>query len=101
MIQSRHWLLTALASLTLAAAPLIANAQKAMPATTKTATFIAPVNVNTATTAQLETLTGIGPKIAAEIIKNRPYKSGKELQSKVKGIGPTVWNDIKKYVTFK
>jgi competence protein ComEA len=60
----------------------------------------ARINVNRATQAELETLPGIGPKIAREIIKNRPYKSGQELQEKVKGIGPKTWADIKNRVTF-
>ncbi len=101
MMQSRKWLLAGLAGLTLAAAPLIVSAQKTTATPMTTTKVIALVNVNTATTAQLETLPGIGPKIAAEIIKNRPYKSGQDLQSKVKGIGPMVWNEIKKHVIFK
>ena len=59
------------------------------------------ININTATKAQLEALPGIGPKIAAEIIKNRPYSSSTELMDKVKGIGPKTWDDIKKYVRFR
>ena len=58
------------------------------------------VNVNTATQRELETLPGIGPKIALEIIKHRPYRNGQELQDKVKGIGPKTWNDIKNLITF-
>jgi competence protein ComEA len=60
----------------------------------------ARINVNRATQAELETLPGIGPKIAREIIKNRPYKNGQELQDKVKGIGPKTWADLKNRVTF-
>jgi competence protein ComEA len=60
----------------------------------------ARININRATQTELETLPGIGPKIAREIIKNRPYKNGQELQDKVKGIGPKTWADIKNRVTF-
>jgi competence protein ComEA len=60
----------------------------------------ARINVNRATQAELETLPGIGPKIAREIIKNRPYKNGQDLQDKVKGIGPKTWADLKNRVTF-
>ena len=60
----------------------------------------ARVNVNRAAQAELETLPGIGPKIAREIIKHRPYKNGQELQDKVKGIGPKTWADLKNRVTF-
>lgn len=59
------------------------------------------INVNTATKAQLEALPGIGPKIAAEIIKNRPYSNSQELMDKVKGIGPKTWDDIKRWVRFR
>jgi len=70
--------------------------------TSKTvAAKIAPVHINTATLAQLETLPGIGPKLAQEIIKHRPYKNAQELQSKVKGIGPAHWKQIAPYVLFK
>jgi competence protein ComEA len=60
----------------------------------------ARVNLNRATQMELETLPGIGPKIAREIIKHRPYKNGQELQDKVKGIGPKTWADLKNRVTF-
>ena len=93
-----------LIALVAATLPFAAMAQKtttkgtAAPAVTMK---IAPVNVNTATVAELETLPGIGPKIAADIVKNRPYKDSKELEAKVKGIGPKVWTKIEKYVLFK
>lgn len=59
------------------------------------------VNVNTATVAQLETLPGIGPKTAAEIIKNRPYKNAADFRAKVKRIGNAEWAKIEKRVSFK
>lgn len=49
------------------------------------------INVNTATQAQLESLPGIGPKLAQEIIKTRAteqFTSLEDLQ-RVSGIGPT------------
>lgn len=45
------------------------------------------VNINTATQEQLETVPGIGPTRAAQIIAGRPYKSVDEIV-KVVGIGP-------------
>lgn len=70
-------------------------------ADSKTQTQPQVININTATKAQLEALPGIGPKIAAEIIKNRPYANSKELMDKVKGIGPKTWDDIKRWVRFR
>lgn len=45
-----------------------------------------PLDINTATTEQLQTLTGVGPDLAKKIIKGRPYKSAKDLLQ-VPGIG--------------
>ena len=63
-----------------------------MPATTPAATMpaanMANVNVNTASAAELMKIPGVSAKIAAEVIKNRPYKNSAELVKKVKGIGP-------------
>lgn len=56
----------------------------AIPAVTKAMM----INVNTATSAELVKIPGVSAKIAAEIIKNRPYKDTAELVKKVKGIGP-------------
>ena len=60
----------------------------------------APVNVNTATAAQLMTLPGVSTKIAADIIKNRPYKNAAELVKKVKGIGKTNVKPMTPYLAF-
>lgn len=98
--------LIAILSSSLLAVSLIAHAApqpvSAKPSATSTVTMKGTlINLNKATAMQLEKLPGIGPKIAAEIIKNRPYKDGMELQKKVKGIGPKVWKDIQALVTFK
>lgn len=45
------------------------------------------VNINTASVADLETLSGIGPALAALIIADRPYTSVENL-ARVRGIGP-------------
>jgi competence protein ComEA len=104
-------IIVAATSLLLGTGMLVANAQKTAstmslkaPSTISKTSKMAkmtPVNVNTANLKTLETLPGVGPKIAAEIIKNRPYKNAKDLETKVKGIGPKVWNEIKAYVLFK
>jgi competence protein ComEA len=67
-----------------------ASAQSA-PATTSPATSSKPaINLNTATLDQLETLPGIGPKVAERIIEHRTKSGGfkriEELMN-VKGIG--------------
>jgi competence ComEA-like helix-hairpin-helix protein len=45
------------------------------------------VDINNAPRETIETLPGVGPKLAQEIIAGRPYKSIADLD-KVKGIGP-------------
>ena len=52
------------------------------------------VNVNTATAAELDALPGIGKSRAASIIKNRPYKSVDEVDTK-KAIPHAVFEKIK------
>jgi len=52
------------------------------------------VEINTASLAQLDTLTGIGPKYAQAIIGARPFSSIDDLL-KVKGIGPKTLQKIK------
>jgi len=52
------------------------------------------VDINTATLAQLDTLTGIGPVLGQRIIDARPYSSVDDLDI-VKGIGPATLQKIK------
>ena len=75
-----------------------AAAKAASPASTATA----PVNLNTATQAQLEALPGIGPK-AAELIldyrkKNGNFKKVEDLMN-VKGIGEKSFLKLKPLLT--
>ncbi len=62
----------------------------------------APVNINTATVAQLEALPGVGPKTAQRIIdyrqKNGSFKKIEELMN-VKGIGEKGFLKLKPHVT--
>jgi competence protein ComEA len=56
------------------------------------------VNINTASQSELETLPGIGPSRAQDIIENRPYHSIEEIK-KVPGIGEATFQKIKDLIT--
>jgi competence protein ComEA len=60
------------------------------------------VNINSASQAELETLSGIGPVKAQSIVQfrleNGPFKEVEELQS-VAGIGPVTFEKIRRYIT--
>jgi len=66
------------------------------------AAMAAPVNVNTATAAQLEALPGIGPATAQRIVEyrqqNGAFKKLEELMN-VRGIGETSFLKLKPLVT--
>ncbi|MDX1952618.1 MAG: helix-hairpin-helix domain-containing protein [Verrucomicrobiota bacterium] len=53
----------------------------------------AKIDINSADAKLLETLPGIGPSLAAEIIKQRPFRSVSDLE-RVKGIGPARIKEI-------
>jgi len=60
-----------------------------------------PLNINTATENELTALKGIGPAIAARIIEYRKvngYFCTKEDLKKVKGIGPSKFENIKEMI---
>lgn len=67
----------------------------------KIPTVSSPINLNTATQAQLDTLPGIGPVMAARIIayklKNGPFVVVEDLK-KVTGIGESKFAEISKLV---
>ena len=78
-------------------------AQKAQPATGKagspaTAAAGAVINLNTATVEQLDSLPGVGAKVAARIIeyrqKNGPFRKIEDLMN-VKGIGEKAFLKMK------
>jgi competence protein ComEA len=63
-----------------------------------TAPAAAKVNINEASSDQLQTLPGIGPAHAREIIAKRPYKSIDELE-RVKGLGKSRIETLRPLVT--
>jgi competence protein ComEA len=85
---------------------LTLQAQDQTASTTKKAqagpSAAAPINLNTATVAQLETLPGVGPAVAARILeyrqKNGNFKKIEELMN-VKGIGEKSFLKIKALIT--
>ena len=83
------------------AAPAAGQGQAAPPAV-RAGAPAAQVNLNTATAADLDTLPGIGPKVAARIIefrqKNGGFKKAEDLMS-VKGIGEKQFLRLKPLVT--
>lgn len=57
----------------------------------------APVDLNTASTRELQSISGIGPVLAAKIITHRPYATIDDLL-KVSGIGPKLLDKIRPYL---
>lgn len=59
-----------------------------------------PVDVNTATLEQLETLPEIGPDLAQRIVAGRPYGEAKDLL-RVKGIGEKTLEKFRHRLVFE
>ena len=57
------------------------------------------VNLNTASQAELESLPRVGPALAERIIAGRPYQRLEDLD-KVRGIGPSLLDQLRPLVTF-
>ena len=102
----RAWLLV-LAVLAIAALPAAAQQKPssnkpAAAAKASTATPAAPVNLNTATQAQLEALPGVGAKAAQRILeyrqKNGSFKKIEDLMN-VKGFGEKAFLKLKPLLT--
>jgi competence protein ComEA len=97
--------LTALLVLTTSAASIAAPAQQTAaqkPASPTTTLVAAPINVNTATSAELEKLPGVGPAMALRIVEYRQKNNGfKKLEDlmQVKGIGEKTFLKLKPLVT--
>jgi competence protein ComEA len=95
-----------LAIAVLAAAPAAAAQQKSStpksPAAKSAPSAGAPLNINTATLAQLETLPGLGRAVAERIVeyrdKNGNFKKVEDLMN-VKGIGEKSFLKLKPLIT--
>ena len=86
----------------LGTAPLAAAQEKAAKPAKPAAAATAPVNLNTASQAQLETLPGVGAAAAKRILeyreKNGGFKKIEELMN-VKGIGEKSFLKLKPMIT--
>jgi competence protein ComEA len=96
---------TSLFALVLALGLPVVHAQDAKPQTTRRSAQPAvssPININTATAAELEALPGVGPAMAARIVefrtKNGGFKKLEDLMN-VKGIGEKTFLKLKPLVT--
>lgn len=74
-------------------ATLLALVAFAAPAPTK-------IDLNSATEAQLQTIPGIGPSLAAAILKARPFKDEADFQARVKGISDKNIKKMEPYLMF-
>ena len=66
----------------------------------QTAVPAKPVNLNTASLAELDTLPGVGPATAQWIVEGRPYGAIEDLM-RVKGIGQATFDKLKDLVTVR
>lgn len=89
------------AALVVVASPLMAQ-RATKPPVAATVVSTEPVNLNTATAAQIASLPGIGPKTADLVVqyraKNGPFKKIEEIMN-VRGIGEKSFLKIKDRLT--
>ncbi len=82
--------------------PRVGELPTPMPTSGGKPVISGPININTATQAELETLPGIGPTLAAAIVeyreKNGPFATIEDIQD-VPGIGPSKYEAIRDLIT--
>jgi DNA uptake protein ComE-like DNA-binding protein len=78
----RGGLTVVLTLLALALAPGVSHAQQKPAAAAKSASKAAPVDLNSATEAELQALPGVGDAYAKKIIAGRPYTKKDQLVSR-------------------
>ena len=88
----------ALTTSTFAAQQNTANKNTSTRTTASQSSKTKKVNINTASKSELETLPGVGPSIADNIISARPFKSVRDLKD-VSGIGEQRFQEIVPHVT--
>jgi competence protein ComEA len=94
-------IIAALLALTLGSVPLAAQ-ESSRPAPRAQDAATTPVNLNTATAAQLESLPGIGPAMAQRIVEYRQQSGGfKKIEDlmNVRGIGEASFLKLKPLIT--
>ena len=96
----KHLIAIAVVSGFLTAPALAQTATPAKPAATAAAPKADPLDINSASQAQLEALKGVGPVRAAAIIKGRPYKGKDDLLNK-NLVPKNVYDDIKDKIIAK
>jgi len=79
-----------------------ASAQTAKPGASTACTTVlkAKVNLNKASTTDLQCLPGVNKTIAKDIVMNRTFKGQHDFEVKIETIGRKLYAQIAKYVTF-